>query len=364
MTAKLDIFLAAIPGLEEALAEEASELGFSPSLPVRGGVEVEGSWEEVWRANLWLRGASRVLVRLGSFRASNLGELERRARDFAWSRHLTAREPVRLDITCRKSRIAHAGAAAQKLERALRGAASPVAQNAAVTLKIRIDHDRCTISVDTSGEPLHKRGTKVAVGKAPLRETMAALFLRQCGYQPGEPVVDPTCGSGTLLLEAAEIAAGLAPGRHRSFAFAKLASFNPGSWALVHRGAGKEPAPVFFGYDRDDGAIKNARANAERAGIPGHFERRSISELSPPTSEPGLVICNPPYGARIGNPKALHALYRTLGERLRADFSGWRVGIVTSDEALARATGLKFASKGPPIAHGGLKVWLFQAGPL
>ena len=360
MAEPLDIFLVCVPGLEPVLAEEARALGFDLARPVPGGVEIVGGWPDIWRANLWLRGATRVLVRLGSFPAAHLGQLEKNARAFPWTHHLNAREPVRLDVVCRRSRISRADAASQKLERALRQAAIPVTKQAKVTLKLRINDDICEISVDTSGEPLHKRGHKAAVGKAPLRETMAALFLRQAGYVPGEPLVDPMCGSGTFLIEAAEIAAGLAPGRDRAFAFEHLKSFHPAQRPKANAG---DPVPsTIYGFDRDDGAIRSAAQNAARAWVSCTFTRQPVSDLAPPTTQPGLVICNPPYGARIGQQKALFALYGTLGDRLRAGFGGWRVAIVTSDEKLARATKQPFLPKGPPVAHGGLKVWLFRTG--
>ena len=365
MADKLDIFLVCAPGLEPFLAAEADELGLKPARAVRGGVEVQGAWQDVWRANLWLRGATRVLVRMGSFKAFNLNQLGSEAQRFPWADTLPPREPVRIDVTCRKSRIAHAGAATQRLEKALRSAVIPVTPKAQVGLKIRIENDLCTISVDTSGEPLHKRGFKAAVSKAPMRETMASLLLRACEYMPGEPVIDPMCGSGTFPIEAAEITSGLAPGRSRSFAFERLTSFNGASWAQMKTPGYQEAVGTFHGFDRDDGAIRAATQNAKRAGVNCQFMRRPLAELEPIPGPPGLLICNPPYGERIGNKKPLFALYGTLGERLRKPgFEGWRVGIVTSDAALAKSTGLHFEPMGPPISHGGLKVWLFKTGPL
>ncbi|MEM1237698.1 MAG: class I SAM-dependent RNA methyltransferase, partial [Pseudomonadota bacterium] len=343
MAEKLDIFLICVPGLEPHLASEAAELGFSPARAVAGGVELRGTWQDVWRANLWLRGATRVLVRMGSFRALNLNQLGSEAQRFPWADTLIPREPVRIDVTCRKSRISHAGAATQRLERALRSAAIPVHPQAQVTLKIRIEKDICTLSVDTSGEPLHKRGHKAAVSKAPLRETMASLMLRACGYEPGESVIDPMCGSGTFPIEAAEIAANLAPGRSRSFAFERLASFNAASWAQMRPGAAPAAQGAFYGFDRDAGAIRAASDNAKRAGVSCQFDERPVAALAAPEGTPGLVICNPPYGARIGNKKSLFALYGTLGARLREPgFAGWRAGILTSDIDLAKSTGLNF----------------------
>jgi putative N6-adenine-specific DNA methylase len=232
---------------------------------------------------------------------------------------------------------------------------------------VRIEDDLCTFSLDTSGASLHKRGHKQAVNKAPLRETLAALFLRECGYDGRETVLDPMCGSGTLVIEAAEIAAGLYPGRDRSFAFEQLASFDPAAWeALRATARAVVPALRFHGRDRDTGAITMSRANAARAGVDAFTDFRpgAISDLTPPEGPPGLVIVNPPYGGRVGNKKLLLALYGALGKVLNERFSGWRVGLITSEPSLARATGLPFVPNGPVVSHGGMKVSLYRTGTL
>ncbi|HVL21139.1 MAG TPA: class I SAM-dependent RNA methyltransferase, partial [Amaricoccus sp.] len=305
----LEILLVAPPGLEPVLAEEARGLGFAPAEPVPGGVRIAGGWPEVWRANLELRGATRVLARIGAFRALHLAQLDKRARRFAWGEVLRPDIPVRVEASSTRSRIYHAGAAAERVARAIREElGAPVGDSAAVTVRVRLDDDLCTLSVDTSGEPLHKRGHKLAVGKAPLRETLAALFLRQCGYAGGEPVVDPMCGSGTFVIEAAEIALGLAPGRSRRFAFEDLASFDPAAWErLRDRPVPPPPNLRFLGCDRDAGAIRMAEANAARAEVDGvaAFRRQAISELVAPMGMPGLVMVNPPYGGRIGERELL-----------------------------------------------------------
>jgi putative N6-adenine-specific DNA methylase len=209
-----DIFLATAPGLEAVLREEVVALRFRAAKQVAGGVTVKGNWRDAWRANLEVRGANKVLARIDAFRAAHLDLLEKRSRLVPWGDVLRGDVPFRIEATCRTSKIYHSGAAAQRIEKAIRGElGAPVSAEAAVTIMARIENDLCTISVDTSGELLHKRGFKVAVNKAPMRETMAALFLRQCGYDGAEPVVDPMCGSGTFVIEAAEIAAGLKPGR-------------------------------------------------------------------------------------------------------------------------------------------------------
>ena len=366
--ADFEIFLVAPPGLEAVLAAEARVKGFIAPTPVPGGVQVRGGWPEVWRANLELRGASRVLVRIGAFRAVHLAQLDKRARKFPWTEFLRPEVPVRVEASCKSSRIYHAGAAAQRIETAIREElGAPIAADADLRIKARIKDDLCTLSIDTSGASLHKRGYKEGIGKAPMRETLASLFLRQCGYDGGEPVVDPMCGSGTFVIEAAEIAAGLKPGRSRSFAFEQLVSFDAAAWQRL-RSAGHvvKPAFRFFGSDRDGGAIQMSRANAERAGVAEltEFRQHAISDVTPPDGPPGLVIVNPPYGTRIGEKKALHSLYGALGRVLLTRFTGWRVGLLTSETALAKTTALPFTPPGPPVAHGGLKVMLFQTEPL
>lgn len=362
-----EIFLVATPGLEAPLLAEAKAAGFD-ARPTPGGIVFQGGWSDVWRANLQLRGATRILVRLGGFRAMHLAQLDKRARRFPWPDFFRAETPWRVETTCRRSRIYHAGAASQRIERAISeqlGIEPDPA--AALVVKVRIDDDYCTISVDSSGESLHKRGYKAAVGKAPMRETMAAMFLRECGFDGAETLLDPMCGSGTFVIEAAEIALGLAPGRARRFAFEDLAGFDAKHWAGMKAGPPPRATSLrFYGSDRDSGAITMSRRNAESAGVAGHtsFETRPISDIQPPEGAPGLIMINPPYGARIGNKKPLFGLHAALGQVLRQRFSGWRVGLVTSERALAGAAALPFLAPGPYVAHGGLKLRLYQTAPL
>ena len=366
--ADFDIFLMAPPGLEAALAAEAKALGFKDVRAGKGGVTVRGGWPDVWRANLEVRGAGRVVASIGAFRAFHLAQLDKRARKVAWASVLRPDVPFQVEATCRSSKIYHSGAAAQRIEKAIKetiGARS--AKDAPIVVRARIEDDLCSIGIDTSGEPLHKRGYKEAVAKAPMRETMAALLLRQCGYDGSEPVLDPMCGSGTFVIEAAEIASGLKPGRARHFAFEQLATFDKTAWERMRNGGEtKTPQTKFYGCDRDAGAIEMGKANAERAGVPAlcEFRQQTVSELSPPEGPPGLVIVNPPYGTRIGEKKSMAPLYRALGQALLQRFGGWRVGIITSEAALAKATGLPFGPPSAPIAHGGLKVFLFKTGTL
>ncbi len=365
---KFEIFLATAPGLEDLLRAEVGSKGFNSARAVPGGVTIRGGWPDVWRANLWVRGASRVLARLASFRVVHLSDLTAQARKVAWGDVLRSDIPYRVEATCRKSRIFHSGAAAERIEIAMRDSlGAPASQDANIIVRARIEQDICTIAVDTSGELLHKRGHKEAVNKAPIRETMASLFLRQCGYDENEPVLDPMCGSGTFIIEAAEIAARLNPGRSRTFAFEQLATFDAAAWQRMREASGQRtPAVRFYGSDRDAGAIRMSQANAVRAGVENFTEFRqcTISDIAVPEGPPGLIITNPPYGARIGDKGQLAPLYRALGQTLKTRFSGWRVAIVTSEPTLAHATGLPFLPTTAPVPHGGLRVTLFQTAAL
>ncbi|KAA2317259.1 class I SAM-dependent RNA methyltransferase [Pseudooceanicola sediminis] len=371
MTAPFEIFLSAPPGLEETLCAEAVDNGFAHARVVPGGVTFKGHWTTVWRANLVMRGAGRVLARIGGFPAYHLAELDKKARAFPWGDTLRPDVALRVEVTASKrSRIYHAGAAQQRIETALRESfGATIDRTAPLVLKTRIENDHVTFSIDTSGDSLHKRGHKPAVGKAPMRETLAALFLRQCGYDGTQSVVDPMCGSGTFVLEAAEIAAGLMPGRSRHFAFQDLASFNADRWADMKAACPppRPDLPRFQGSDRDPGAIRMSRGNADAAGIGAaiDFQNVSVADVHPPEgARPGLVIVNPPYGERIGNRKLLFSVHASLGSVLKQRFSGWRVGIITSDAQLAQATGLPFLPLGAPVPHGGLRVRLYQTAPL
>jgi len=364
MDTPFEIYLVATPGLEAPLCDEARAAGFDARV-TEGGVAFMGNWPDVWRANLTLRGATRVLARVASFRAMHLAQLDKRARKVEWASLLRPDVAVTVEASCKRSRIYHAGAASQRVATAIAETlGAPLAEDAAVRVMVRIEDDLVTISLDTTGESLHKRGFKEGVAKAPMRETMAAMFLRQCGYDGTQTVLDPMCGSGTFVIEAAEIALGLLPGRARSFAFEHLPGFDRTAWDAM-----RAPAPLretnlrFHGSDRDPGAIRMAQENAERAGVSAvvRFEQQSIENLSPPDGPPGLIIINPPYGTRIGNKAPLLGLYRTMGNVIRAKFSGWRVGIVTTDKELANATGLLFQPCPAPVMHGGIRITLYRA---
>lgn len=364
MDSDFEIFLVAAPGLEALIADEARAAGFADATQVRGGVQLRGGWPEVWRANLELRGPTRVLVRIAEFRAMHLAQLDKRARKLAWAEVLRADVPVRVEATCRKSKIYHHKAAKQRIERAIHEELGvPLDPEAALVIKARIEDDLCTISLDSSGEPLHRRGHKEAVGKAPLRETLAAMFLRHMGFDGTQAVLDPMCGSGTFPIEAAEIALSLQPGRDRAFAFEELASFDANVFRAMKNTATPGGPVRFFGSDRDQGAVNSARKNAKAAGVEEtcSFACKPVSEISPPDGiSTGIVMVNPPWGQRIGLRKQLFALYGALGVVLRERFAGWDIGIVSPDAGLVKAAGLDLRPIEPGVDMGGTKVRLYR----
>jgi putative N6-adenine-specific DNA methylase len=359
-----EVFLACAPGLEDMMCEEARTKGFAHAVVTPGGVAVRGGWSDVWRANLWLRGATKVIARIAAFEADHLTTLEARARRVAWASVLRRDVPVRVEAVCRRSRIFHSGAAAERIAVAIGNTlGAPIADDAPVAVMARIEDNQVTLGVDTSGDLLHKRGFKTAVTRAPLRETLAALLLRQCGFDGQETVFDPMCGSGTFLIEAAEIAAGLNPGRARSFAFEHLATFDASAWAMMRQVSAKPKSDaIMVGQDRDAQAVSASEANAARAGVASRirFAKGVISDAQPPPGPPGLVIVNPPYGSRLGDTEALAALYASFGRVMRERFSGWRIGLVTSESSLAWATGLPFLPPSAPVANGGIRITLYR----
>lgn len=367
-----EIFLVTLPGLEDLLFSEVCAQGFRKPKVISGGVLIRGGWPDVWRANLVLRGASKVLARIGEFRAMHLAQLDKRARQFPWGDFMTPNHTVKVEVsTNKKSEIYHSGAAEQRIEKAIEeklGARIATSiETTDVLVKVRIARNLVIISLETSGTALHKRGHKQALGTAPLRETIAAMALRACGFKRTEPLLDPMCGSGTFPIEAAEIAANLMAGRGRSFAFEHLVSYDV---AVVKKMKDdwftREPEPHFYGSDRQKQVIGFAKDNARRAGVEKacQFSMTPLSQIKRPDGPAGLVIVNPPYGTRIGNKKELFALYQNFGDVMRERFTGWRVGMITTEASLAEATNLPWHTPSAPIPHGGLKIRIYQTDAL
>lgn len=377
----LSIFAITAPGLEEVCAEELRALGVAGRAEP-GGVAWEGTADDVFRANLWLRTASRVVVRAGTFRARTFFELERHARKLPWERWVTRGRAVRLRVTSKKSKLYHEGAIAERLlgwidERvggigassgAGRDDEDEGADAEAQLFVVRVARDEVTVSADSSGALLHLRGYRQAVAKAPLRETVAAAMLLASGWRGQAPLADPMCGSGTIAIEGALIARGVAPGiasadrAPRAFAFTGWPGFEAGRWeALVAEArAAVRPAagvPV-VASDRDAGAVEAAEANAARAGVRDDLDLavRPLSALEPPAGE-GWIVSNPPYGIRVGERDPLRNLYAALGRTLRERCPGWTLALLSADRALEGQVGVRFEERFR-TSNGGIPVRL------
>jgi putative N6-adenine-specific DNA methylase len=362
---KEEVFVSALPGLEAAVEAEAAGRGLAPRR-VEGGVELSGEPGLHQEANLRLRTASRVLLRLGRFAAPDVGALTKGLARLPLERVWDGREVPRLSVAVHRARLKGAeavlGAAARAWGLASVGKAGVLDEEGAegLTLLVRLEGEVCTVSADTSGEPLHRRGYRQEVSRAPLRETLAAGILVLAGYDGVEPLVDPMCGSGTFLVEGAWMSRGRAPGLGRGFAFERFPDFDAAGWAARKARAEAEvlPAPrsVLRGYDLNAGALGTARRNARRAGVTLMLERQDVRTLTLPEGlGPGLVVANPPYGKRVGEAEDLPGLYRALGQTLRRSFAGWRAAVlIPEDRKLEQALGLPEA-KSLPVRNGGLR---------
>lgn len=362
-------FAVCTPGIEEVLHGELVGLGIRRCRVRQGGVEFPATTRQLYAANVWLRTATRVVVRVASFRARRFDHLEREAARVEWDRWLDPTRPVRFRVTSTASRLYHTDAISQRLHRfAPRLATDEPAEDQQLVV-VRVDHDEVTLSVDSSGVALHKRGWRTEIGKAPLRETLAAALLLAAPYE-GSALVDPFCGSGTIPIEAAQLACGLAPGRMRDFAFQSWPSFQPGTWASVRAELRPPAAPTeavaIIGSDRDAGVVEQAAANAERAGLASRvrFERRALSDVEAPAGAPGWLVTNPPYGGRASAGADLRNLFARFGQVVADRFAGWDVGVLTADPRLPGHTGLPFTRR-LRTTNGGIPVsfWLRDDGP-
>jgi putative N6-adenine-specific DNA methylase len=385
----LECFAVAAPGLEPLVAAELRALAELQPVAVGeiepGGVSFRAGRAGLYAANLHLRIASRVLVRIGAFHASAFHELERHAARLPWREFVASGRPVAFRVTSRKSRLYHQDAIAQRLLAAAAGAAGvsdgtaapkeatddPHGSEAttpegdvAQELVVRLFRDECTVSADASGELLHRRGYRLATAKAPLRETLAAAMLVGSGWDGTAPLVDPMCGSGTIPIEAALLARRIPPGMARRFAFMRWPGFDESVWEQLVRQARERmllraPAPI-LGSDRDAGAVAASAANAERAGVAGDIEwrRAAISAMAPPPG-PGWIVTNPPYGVRVGERRRLRDLYAQLGNVARRCCPGWEVALLAAHPELERQTGLERAVRFT-TENGGIRVRLVE----
>lgn len=367
-----DAFAVAAPGLEPIVAGELASLGVGKLQMVDGGVEFSASRRQLYEANLHLRTASRVLIRLSQFRALSFAELERRAKRIPWETVLDQGQPVVLRVTCRKSRLYHSDAVAERIERDLvsrfgtQVSASPrdeddegLPASDAQLIVVRFDRDHCTVSADSSGAHLHQRGYRTHVTTAPLRETLAAALVLASDWDRQSSLLDPFCGSGTIPIEAALIAAKVAPGKNRRFRFMRWPGFDRTEWDRVHAIAvDKEhrvAIPPIRGSDNAASAVRAATGNADRAGVAGlvGFTRADALDATDHDGR-GWIVSNPPYGVRLGAPVDSRRLLNDFGQRLRERFGGWSLALLVPAE-LHQVPGLVLAPR-LSTTNGGLRV--------
>lgn len=352
----LHLFAACLPGLEPLLAAEIAALGARPCSEA-GGVGFEGDARLAMRANLELGLASHVLARVARFRVERFEDLEAHVGRLPWSGWIARGTPRCVRASCRKSRLWHSGAVEERVGRAiarrLGDDLAPTGAAGAVPVLVRLVDDVCTISLDLSGEPLHRRGYRLDPGLAPLREDIARALVIASGWDRVSALADPLCGAGTILIEAALLACGMAPGRLRGFAAERTAVGDAVDLAELRAEAEGRVRPLrapLLGSDRDARVLEAARANAGRAGfgVDGIvLECKPLSAVSADELTArgvGALVTNPPWGLRVGDPARLRSLYQTLGRLLDALPGNIRIALTAADRKLAYATGVPLHS--------------------
>lgn len=335
------LFVTTTPGLEPALERELHALRLEPKVEP-GGATVRGDVGLHRVLNLELRTASRVLLRVAEVAPKDLGKVD-------VSPYVAGASEVIVSASVHKARmraneLEELARRSWKLRSPPKGPASE--ESSAPRIQLRLEGDRCTVSVDTSGELLHRRGYRQEVSHAPLRETLGAGLLVLAGYDGTAPFWDPMCGSGTILIEAALLSARRAPGLERHFAFERFRGFDEAAFGREKddlRARATKPSVPLTGTDLHSGALGAARRNAKRAGVfeALKLERQDVTKLAPAPSAPGFIVTNPPYGKRVGESGDLVSLYRGIGETFRRAFKGWRFGVLVPEEKLEAALALK-----------------------
>lgn len=371
-------FIAVTPGLEALCLEELSALPLSATglSTEKGGIAFEGRLQDCYMANLHLRIANRVLMRVADFRATNFRGLEKRLSSIPWELYLCRGVSPEINTTAIHSRLYHKDAIDEKIMTAIADRQGTTDFHSlepltAFTQKIfvRVVEDRFTVSLDSSGDLLYKRGLKEHHATAPIREILAAAALRMAGYNGREPLLDPMTGSGTFSLEAAMIATGTPPGLYRDFAFMDWPCFSPARWRHIRKESEKAivqlNSPMIIASEKDAGLSAGLLERVDRFGLSNavsvinkdffDMNKRDIMVLSN-TTQPGLVIINPPYGIRLGTRKKSRTLLRDIIKKLGSDFQGWRYALFVHDKALVRE--IPFIKSYIMLDHGGLKLAL------
>lgn len=369
----MEHFFATCPrGLEGMLVAELAALGARETTAVDGGARFAGEFTLCYQVNLESRIASRVLWQVGQAPYRNDRDIYDAARALSWREWFVPERSIRVAIAAIRSPLKSLDYATLRIKDAIcdafRAAAGrrPDVDTRAPDVRIHafLTADAIAFYLDTSGEALFKRGYRKEGGKAPLRENLAAGILKLAGWTPDVALLDPMCGSGTFLCEAAMIACRIAPGLHRGFGFEKLAPFEPAPWEALRDRArhiiNKSIKTIIYGGDRYGDMLKLARSNLTSLGLENvvQLKQANVLEMPPPASS-GILVTNPPYGARLPEKEELAEFYPRLGDALKKKFSGWTAYILSADMRLPKLIGLK-ASKRTPLFNGALECRLFE----
>ena len=370
---KLRYFFAPCPrGLESVLVNELEQLGASFVSGRDGGVQFQGDWDICYRANLESRIASRILWRVAEEPYSSETDVYEAARALPWKEWFSPALTIRVNLAAIKCPLRSLDFVTLKIKDAVcdkfreTDGRRPSVDTVQPDIRIHgfLNARKFSLYVDTSGDALFKRGLRKNAGEAPIRENLAAGILSLTGWQPGIPLLDPMCGSGTFLLEAAQIALNIAPGSGRAFAFEKLKQFKKAQWdqlkeAALARQKPKTAQPI-FGSDLYGDVVALARANLAAAGFSEvvALKQANFLETSAPASS-GFLVTNPPYGVRVGEQHELAEFYPKLGDVLKKKFSGWTAYIVTADPLLPKLLRLT-PSRRIPLFNGALECRLLE----
>ena len=369
-----DFFAVTSPGMETACLDELqSILPHVANLKVvNGGIEFQGRLPDCYQANLKFRTAGRILMRIRTFKATNFRQLKKKAADIPWELYLHCGHLPEIHASARHCRLYHKEAIAERLLAGITGVLAkiefptdpgdlpPYPQQ----VFIRGEEDRFTVSIDSSGRNLYKRGLKKHRGKAPLRETMAAAALLLAHYTGDEVLVDPLCGTGTFSLEAALIAKRIPPGWQREFAFMGWPAFRPKRWEFLKQqcesGFVKPAKPLIFASDTDPAGCRQLETCIHRFALSDAVQvsNTDFFDLDPSklTDKAGLITVNPPYGRRLGNRAESEKLFLAICQKLRRNYKGWQLILVAPSQKLAKKVPFKLTHF--PISHGGLKLAL------
>jgi putative N6-adenine-specific DNA methylase len=366
-------FFAPCPrGLAPALAGELAELGAQHPLAAEAGVSFTGPFELVYAANLHSRIASRILWRVAQFPYANENDVYERGKEVQWREYFSAERTFKVETNAHRSPVKSLDFVTLRVKDAIadhfRGALghrpSVSPRDPDVRVHAFLDAKTCTLYIDTSGEPLFKRGRRDFVGEAPLKKNLAAGILRIAGWRPGVALLDPMCGAGTFLSEAADISLARAPGRSRAFGFQNLSRYNASTWERLLAKAQREEKPMgplpIYGSDLYGRTVDSARMNLRDAGLESAVTLKQVNllELSAP-ADTGLLVTNPPYGVRLGEKEDLAQFYPQLGDTLKKRFAGWTAFILSGDPELAKLIRLS-ASRRTVLYNGALECRLYE----